>query len=253
MASSKKPVLRLVRFKGENFPADSEAFSFMKEARLTVFRIPDQILPTLQHTLLKGFSVSVTPFAQVYTELLDTFYKQRLSKLSSLKWKTEGNLVMLAFDQSELEKANQYIMEFGFVMGRYGVKVARENRVRTDDEGKPSRHAVRLECKADPDLNPSEFFRDAIPPAEEVVRLNLSPCASLVFASRPSLANPGRRSLGLAFEDHLNGEWVQAFSREFSQGALDPDQVVLVINWLIELTNKSKHFKPPVTEKTARD
>jgi hypothetical protein len=252
VASKKKPILRLVRFKGEYFPADDQSFEQLKESKLTVFRIPEQILPTLQHTMLKGFSVEVLPFASVYQKILETFHRERLSNLPSLAWKTESNLVLLAFDQKDLELANQYVMELGFVMGRYGVKVARENRVRTDSEGKPSRHNVRLECKADPDVNPSEFFRNAIPPAEEIVRLNLTSCASLLFSSRPSKSYPGRQSLGLAFEDHLNGEWVQAFSREFSLATLDPHQVVLVINWLIHMTNQSKSFKPPVTPVTRR-
>lgn len=250
MSSKKKIPLRLVLFKGEYFPANETSFKLMKEAKLTVFRIPVQILPTLEHTMLKGFSVVVDPFSLVYKQVLDTFYKTRLSNLPSLKWKTESNLILLAFDQTDLETANQYIMELGFVLGRYGVKVARENRVRSDSEGKPSRHSVRLECKADPDLNPSEFFRNAIPPAEEIVRFNLTSCASLLFSSRPSKAHPGRSSLGLAFEDHLGGEWVQAFSREFNLSAIDPDQVNQVINWLIHVVNQSKAYKPAVTPPT---
>jgi len=250
VASKKKPILCLVRFKGEYFPADEQSFRLMKESKLTVFRIPEQILPTLQHTLLKGFSVEVMPFAVVYKRTLESFHRERLSKLTSINWKVESNLVYLAFSQAELEEANQYIMELGFVMGRYGVKVARENRLKTDHEGKPSRHMVRLECKADPDVNPSEFFRNAIPPAEEVVRLNITSCASLLFTSRPSRSNPGRNAVGLAFEDHLNGEWVQAFSREFNLASVDHEQVVKVINWLIHVANQSKGYKPPVTPVT---
>jgi len=247
-----KPTVNLVRFRGEYFPRDPSSFDLLLERGLTVFRIPEKVLPTLMHSLLRGVVVEETPFSNVFQECLSSFYEGRLSTLRDLRWKAERNLVFLSFPDSQLEKANQYISELGFVMGRYGVKVSRENRLFQTHEGKPDRHAVRLECKPDPGINPSEFFRNAIAASEEKVRLNLTSCASLVFNSRPSMAVPGRQAIGVAFEDLLNEEWVQAFSREFAVHSVNEEQVVGLINWLIQLLNQKKYHRPSVTAPTRR-
>lgn len=252
MATKTKPILRLVKFKGDLFPADKDSFHSMKESNLTVFRIASELLPTLQASVLKRFKVEQIPFSVVFTETLESFQKLRLVDLPNHRWKTESNVLYLSFPSNQLELGNQMIHELGFVLGRYGVKLQRDNRTDVNSEGKPERQVVRLTCLADSEINPSVYWRDAIPFPEEDVRLNLSSCTSLVFTSRPSLSHPGRLALGVAFEDYLGEEWVQAFSREFGLATLKTDQVIKLLNHLVHVTNLSKTFKPPVTPPTRR-
>lgn len=253
MATKKKPLLHLVSFCGELFPYDDEAFQTMKARHLTVFRLPEEMLPTLKHTLLRGLDIRISPFPDVYRSFMEFFIQKRLSAIPEIRTRPDRRLLYLAFDHKHLEIANPIIQEFGFLLGRFGIKVIRENRTVNDREGKPDRALVRLECKPDPDINPSVYFRDAIPSPEGSVRLNISNCASLVFGTKPSAMFPGRLALSLSFEDKLGDEWVQAFVREFNQAQIQQKQLVDVMNFLLDLFNRTRSYTPPVLPKTKRD
>lgn len=251
MATNKKPKLKLVKFSGEWFPGDKASFEALKSVGMTVFRLQDSILHTMEVGLLKRFSIEKVPFAEVYKETLKVFEKERLSSIKSYRMQVESNTINLSAPYEHLPKLDQCVTELQFVLGRYGVKVARSNsKVLKDSEGKPYRTALRLECKADPDISPSAFWKDPVAPVQEVNRFNLSPCAALVFTSRPSVAHKDRHTLGVAFEDLLGGEWVQAFSREFNLQGMSEEQLTGAISFFTHLLNVRKNFKPPVTPPT---
>lgn len=253
IVAKKKPQLHLVSRSDELFPYDDAAFQQMKAAGLTVFRLPAELLPTLQHSLLSRVPLRITPFRDVYVKFMEFFIDTRLSAIPNLVAKPEQRLLYLAFDHADLELANPIIQEFGFVLGRYGVKVSRENRTVNGSDGKPQRSLVKLTCSPDPDINPSVYFKDAIQSTDSSARLNLSGAAALVFNTRPSTMTPGRLALSVSFEDKFGDEWVQAFVREFSLSGLDRAQLVGVFNYLLTVYNQSRNYEPPVTPKTKRD
>lgn len=254
MATDTRPVLHLVHFRDNLYPVRDEDRTLLLERNVTISRIPDSILPTLESTVLKRCRVVQHPFSEVYKSMTSHFVQVRLAQIAGSRHKLESNKVSLSAPYSELDQLNECIVEFQFVMGRYGVKAVREKeRVTDDSEGKPLRVAVLLVCRADEDLDPSRFWKAPVLPEVQDFRLKLSNCASLVFSSRPSVAHPGRRTFGVAFEDHLAGEWVQAFRREFNIASLDEGELHAAIAFLASLVNARKEYKPPVAELTRRD
>jgi hypothetical protein len=249
--ATKKQKIRLVVFKGEGFPLDQESFDLLKNVGLTVFRLPIRLLSTLESSLLRRYELERVPFRLVYEHTLSFFERERLSTIPSYRFKVESNMINLSAPYSSLEELEQCVTELQYVLSRYGVKAARSNeKVINDEEGKPSRKALRLECKADPDINPGAFWKSPVLPVQSATRFNLSRCASLVFSSRPSSVHPGRNSFGVAFEDYLGGEWVQAFKREFLLGTISEDDIVQAINFFANLLDARKNYTPPVTPET---
>ena len=89
---------------------------------------------------MKRFSIEKVPFADVYKETLKVFEKERLSSIKSYRMQVESNTINLSAPYEHLPKLDQCVTELQFVLGRYGVKVARSNsKVLKDSEGKPYR------------------------------------------------------------------------------------------------------------------
>lgn len=254
MATNTRPVLHLVRFRDNSYPVREADRELLLERNVTISRIPSSTLPMLEATVLKKCRVVQHSFSDVYKSMTSHFVQERLAQITGSRHKLVSNTVSLSAPYSDVDRLNDCIGEFQFVMGRYGVKAAREKeRVINDSEGKPCRVAVLLVCREDEDLDPSRFWKDPVLPEIQDFRLKLSNCASLVFSSRPSVAHPDRRTFGVAFEDHLAGEWVQAFRREFNIASLDEGELHAAIAFLASLVNARKEYKPPVAEPTHQD
>jgi hypothetical protein len=232
--------INLVDFKSELFPFAASDFQALKDHHVSVFRIPRPLLGTLQASLLKKCTVNVFPFSEVYEG-----YSEKLqASLSPARVKFERNIILIAYEKSDTERINEICLRFQNFMGQYGMKATRETKPRDD-----SRMLARIEIKPDAEINPSFYFGDLVPESVEIARLHLSKVAALVFTSRPSKINVGRRTFGIDFQDKLGDEWVTAFSRAFDLSSVSTREVTEIVNIFISLVHHGEHYTPPVTPK----
>lgn len=232
--------INLVDFKSELFPFTDADFQALKDHHVSVFRIPRPLLGTLQASLLKRCTINVMPFSDVYRK-----YAEKLqASLHPARVKFERNIVLIAYHKNDTEHVNGICSRFINFMGQYGMRAVRETRPRDNDQ-----MLSRIEVKPDAEINPSFYFGDLIPESVEIARLHLSKVAALVFTSRMSRINIGRRTFGIEFQDKLGDEWVTAFSRAFDLSSVSAREVTDIVNIFITLVNTGDHYVPPVTPK----
>ena len=234
--------IKLVEFRSELFPLAESDFKALRDHHVSVFRIPRPLIGTLKVSLLKRARIEVIPFSEVYQSLVEKLQ----SSLPDARFKTERNIVLIAFDSDDLTRVNEVCTKFQHYLGRYGIKVLRESKSKSETS-----FITRLEMTADPGINPSFYFGDLVEETSEIARLHLSNFAALVFTSRPSKMHPGRKTFGIEFQDKMGEEWVTAFSRAFDLGSLEKKEVTDLVNLVISLVGHSDHYEPPVTPKTS--
>jgi hypothetical protein len=239
--------ITLVKFKDELFPRSEADFQALKAAQVTVFRIPENLLDYLKETLLRKHTIHIVDFPSVYKEGMLKFKSAVLDK-NNIRSKFDKNVTLLGFDRSDIELLNNACVRLTNQMGRFGLKVLRENK--PDHRDPENKMVCRLEVVPDPEINPSYYFGDFISEFNESAVVHLSKSARLSFKSRPSRLNPGKTTFCLEFQDLFGEEWQSAFSRAFDLHSLDRAEVAVLINQLMKLSNSAEHYVAPVTPKT---
>jgi hypothetical protein len=230
--NSKMTALKLTLINDEYFPIDDTDLLSLRDKKVLMTRIPRQSLQLLKQTLLKGVTVKVLPWREVYASLRERF-SSSLTK-EKFKFKVESNdRLVIKFAPTSSDRLDKLLSAYRTYLLRYGYAV-RKTYKDCDDHT-----LVRLLLEPDSSISPLHGFasvnKSSHSDAEPTVAyLHLSPVArlSITLTEKTSSLPP---LVTIAFQDKSGETWVEILRRSFDVKTLDKKNILNFASYLVAL------------------
>ena len=249
MTEEKKPEVVFVNSNGILCPFRQVDYKTLNASGLRVFKIAMTHLPMLKTGMLKGHTIQVVEWEDIYRKVIN-FAVKDVTGVSIQVAKVEGEHRMravYAFSKEQRTIVTQVMNRLSQYFGRYCFQI-RELEWKNRDQ--PRKKALtsapegadgdRIECHYrivfNRDIDPSRHYNEVLDttPQKEVI-LELSRFSRMRLLKVMSPITVGVHSMCVIFEDKNGTEWVESFRRTFEVPNMKTEQLSDAAGFLLNL------------------
>lgn len=222
--------IRFVSFRDELFALEPEDFKVLRDRGVTISRIPKDVFPILQKTLLSSVNVQYFSWPEVYEKLLEQFKSSFPKKFS---FHADENWLVVRVEDPDEEDKKVYDVRYD-LLSQYAARYS--FRVRQQVKNKEDHVLIRLVFVFDPSIIPSFYFgtnENSTTPLKYC--LQLSPNCRIRFERQKSPT--GMMGFKAVFEDKVGDDWSENTSRAFNFSYLSAETCREAVNFFGHLVS----------------